>query len=154
MFTDFKGGSFQSIQLQSAHDSNEINALAHAEYRAIIALRKENFLIVYSQRSRTWQKLWLSSTVHVIPQSLIIRNDETVLVTDAFNTLWTGNLSSVKFYGQHRHRQSAIPLRQLGKLLGMSKSLSVTSNGHNDPNAHYLYYYIPRDGAIVRWDFR
>lgn len=121
--------------------------------RAFITLQNENFLIIYSQKAKTWRKLMFSSAVEIIPQLITIRNDETLLVTDAVNTLWTGNLTTITVFGKQRHL--GILIRPLGALLGISKSLSVPTNGLiGDLNNNYLYYYIPRDGAIVRWDLR
>lgn len=154
VFNEFKGGSFKSIHLQQTFASNDINEASDwMASRAFITLQNENFLIIYSQKAKNWRKLMLSSDIDIIPQSITIRNDETLLVSDAVNTLWTGNLTNIKIYGKHRHL--GIVLRPLGSLLGVSKSLSVTTNSlSSDPNNNYLYYYIPRDGAIVRWDFR
>lgn len=154
VFNEFKGGSFKSIHLQHKLDSNDIDAaIDWITCRAFITLQNENYLIAYSLKAKTWRKLMLSAAIEIIPQSIAIRNDETLLITDKGNTLWTGNLTQINVYGKHRHL--GIVLRLLGPLLGVSKSLSVPTNGvSGDPNNNYLYYYIPRDGAIVRWDFR
>lgn len=154
MFNEFKGGSFKSIHLQHKFDSNDISASSEwITCRAIITLQNENYLIIYSQKAKAWRKLMLASAVEIIPQSIAIRNDETLLVTDAVNTLWMANLTNIKVYGKHRHL--GIVLRPLGALLGVAKAPSVPTSGlSSDPNNNYLYYYIPRDGAIVRWDIR
>lgn len=154
VFNEFKGGSFKSIHLQHKFDSNDINAASEwITCRAIITMQNENYLIIYSQKAKAWRKLMLVSAVEIIPQSIAIRNDETLLVTDAVNTLWMANLTNIKVYGKHRHL--GIVLRPLGALLGVAKSPSVPTSGlSSDPNNNYLYYYIPRDGAIVRWDIR
>lgn len=95
----------------------------------------------------------LSAPIEIIPQSVTIRSDETLLIADDLNTLWTANLTTIKVYGRNRHL--GIELQPLGSLLGVSRSLSLPTNTvGNDPNNNYLYYYIPRDGAVVRWDFR
>lgn len=153
VFEEFKGGSFKSIHLQHIFDSNDIHAASEwITCRAFITLQNDNYLIIYSQRAKSWRKLLLSSAIEIIPKSITIRNDETLLITDTVNTLWRGNLTNVKIYGKQRHL--GIVLRPLGALLGVSRSLNVPTNGLSDPNNNYLYYYIPRDGAIVRWDFR
>lgn len=153
VFKDLKGGSFKSIHLQHIFDSNDINAASESiSCRAFITLQNDKYLIMYSQKAKSWRKLLLSSAVEIIPQSITIRNDETLLVTDAVNILWAGNLTNVKVNRKQRHL--GIVLHPLGALLGVSRSLSVPTNGLTDLNNNYLYYYIPRDGAIVRWDFR
>lgn len=119
---------------------------------AIICLKRANFLLLYSFRDRRYIKLAFNIVV-IIPQRILIHNEHELLIVDTASRLWVGDLTRLKPYKQRRNHKT-LTITQLGTLMGYTNTVAstATTNAHifND----YLYYFMPRDGAIVRWNFR
>lgn len=160
MFNDFKGNSFKSIHIQHKNNPNKQHSTNNSSdtinCRAFITLENGNFLILYSLKDKRWRKVNLLSSVKIIPQAITIRNDEDILITDITNHLWKGNIRRMKMYRKETKIQRIfIKLDQLGSLLGDSKSLVSSLDSFNGELYNdFLYYYMPRDGVVVRWDLR
>lgn len=157
VFSEFKGGSFASIQLRHKFDANDIHGHEGSfgdwiTCDAYISLHNEPFLILFSQRYKSWRRLHLISSILIKPNQIAIRGDNELLLTDTTNNLWTGNLNRIQL-NNRIERQLTINIMPVGALLGRSQSM-VSSSMQTEPFREYLYYYLPRDGAIVRWDFR
>lgn len=88
----------------------------------------------------------------VRPQGIAIRNNDQLLVLDKNNVLWSGNLFKVKFVRKLSPLALFMSISRLGALLG--KAQGLTTQTDESTENHYLYYYMPRDGAVVRWNFR
>lgn len=154
VFTEFKGNSFKSIHLQHKIDNNDIidgPFDGEISCNAFITVKNANFVIIYSQRDKVWHKLALRASGDIVPNQLTIRNNLELLISDASNNLWFGNLTRMRY--EKRRGYFSIELNPLGQLLGKSASLAVSA-ASDEPLNDFLYYYMPRDGAVVRWDFR
>lgn len=72
---------------------------------------------------------------------------------DTAKRLWVGDLHRLKPHKQ-RNACKVLTITQLGTLLGYTDSMAVSATANGGLLNDYLYYYLPRDGAIVRWNFR
>lgn len=145
VFNEFNGNSFKSIHLQHKFEGNE-----QTYCNAFITIKDVNYFIVYSQRDKIWQKILLQN--NVIPHQLTIRNNFELFISDKKNNLWNGNLSNINY--NLSGKNYFIELIYLGQLLGKSTSLIASTVNDEYGLNDYLYYFMPRDGAIVRWNFR
>lgn len=148
IFNEFEGSSLQSIQLQNTYvkgDSTDI---------AVINIKNANFLILYNLQEGQYYKLAFNIRV-IIPHQITIRNGDELLMVDVANRLWAGDLSRIKL-SKNCEKCRIVNVSLLGSLLGYSNALAVSSMYNTGTGVFndYLYYYLPRDGAIVRWNFR
>lgn len=165
VFNKLKNDSFKAIQLYAKKESEiDDNAItqrnANTMTHAIILLHQSNFLIQCSLLDHRPRKLTLIIPSKnrpynvLIPAEIAIKNDDELMISDHSNGLWMANLKNVR---RNMMRGSKIELfaevTYLGSLLGNAKTLSIPPPIDGDTN-QYLYYYLPRDGAVVRWNVR
>lgn len=149
IFTEYVGGTFHSIQLFSApSNTNPTETISYG----IICLRRANYLLLYSLQHRKYTKVAFNILV-VIPHQILTHHDNELLIMDTANRLWMGDLNRLKSHRQCK-KCKMLTITQLGSLLGHTDTLAVTSTLNAGLYNDYLYYYLPRDGAIVRWNFR
>jgi len=128
--------------------------------RIYITFYQKNYFIVYSYRENKYWKFFLKEfypcCVAKKPQNninlseLVIRRDGTMYFFDQTN----GDVFIADVYKldylllmNMANKSMVLPIKKLGFLLGIPKSI-VMDNKDN------LYYFLPRDGAVVRWDTR
>lgn len=165
MFSKVKSDSFKAIQLYTKEESEiDNNAIiqrnAFSMTYALILLHQSNFLIQCSLVEKRPRKLTLiiptKNWPHdvLIPAEITIKDNDELVVMDHSNGLWVANLKNVR---RNMLQSSKIELfaevKFMGSLLGSAKTLSIPPMIDGDSN-QYLYYYLPRDGAVVRWNFR
>lgn len=167
-----RNDSLKSIQLYTREmpndsaliDNNTIipkNTLAKTY--ALILLHKSNYLIRYSLLENLPRKLSFiikTSNSRSRPYDLLIaaeitlKNNHDLLIKDYSNRLWLANLNEMQRSLRDNDKIDLfVEVKYLGSLLGTATALTVPMVGDQN-NTHYLYYYLPRDGAIVRWNFR
>lgn len=134
--------------------NNEAESSDDISCRGLITLKNANFLILFSLKTKKWHKLHFDHTKLIQVQDVTIRNDEQLLVLDRDNILWSGNLWKLKFLRKFSSFNLFISVYKLGPLLGKALALTTNINPIGESFADYLYYYIPRDGAVVRWNFQ
>lgn len=166
VFNELRNDIFKSIQLY-AKDPNEaidngiikLNPLTKAD--AIILLHKSKYLIQYSMVENRPRKLSLIiMTKHLnrsydvlMPAEITLKSDNELLIKDYTNGLWLANLKQIQRSLREDEIDLFVVVRYLGSLLGASTALTIPIVG-DEESQHYLYYYLPRDGAVVRWNFR
>lgn len=150
-FTEYPGGAFHSIQIYTLPSPSKINFNNSAAY-AIISLKRANYLLFYSFCDRKFIKLAFNIVV-IIPHQILIHNEHELLIVDTANRLWIGELTRLKPY-KNRKNYKTLTITQLGTLLGYTNTLASTATSNTGIFNDYLYYFMPRDGAIVRWNFR
>lgn len=149
VFNKFKSDALKSIQLYSKEGKDY----------ALILLHRSKFLIQYSLRSVRPKKLSLIIPTRngaydvVIPAEITMKSDDELVIRDYSNGLWFANLNKIKHSIRNKDIELFVEVEYLGSLLGASKALTVQPILDDDTN-QYLYYYLPRDGAVVRWNFR
>lgn len=166
VFDELSSDSLKSIQLYSSEPNEAIdNAIVQlnpmAKTGAIILLNKSKYLIQYSLLENRPRKLSLIiRTKHfkrlydvIIPAEITLTNDNELLIKDYANGLWLADLKQIQRSLREEDIDLFIEVKYLGSLLGASNALTTPTVG-DEANQHYLYYYLPRDGAIVRWNFR
>lgn len=159
-----KNDSFKAIQLyakESDIDNNVVtqrNAISMTH--AIILLHQSNFLIQCSLLDHRPRKLTLIIPTKnwpydiLNPAEITIKNDDELIVSDHSNGLWVANLKNVRRNMMRGNKiELFVDVKFLGSLLGNAKTLSIPPPIDGDTN-QYLYYYLPRDGAVVRWNVR
>lgn len=167
VFKKLRYDSLKSIQLYTRELPNDaiidntiipMNSLAKTY--ALIVLHKSKYLIHYSLLENRLRKLSLIIKTNYVNRAydqlmaseITIKNDNELLIKDYTNGLWLANLNDMQ-----RNRRDGnkidlfVTVKYLGSLLGTATALTVPMVGDQD---HFLYYYLPRDGAIVRWNFR
>lgn len=166
VFNELRSDILKSIQLYS-RDSNEaidnglikLNPLAKAD--AIILLHKSKYLIQYSMAENRPRKLSLiimtknmnRSYDVLVPAEITLKSDGELLIKDYTNGLWLADLKQIQRSLREDEIELFVVVKYLGPLLGASTALTIPTVG-DEENQHYLYYYLPRDGAVVRWNFR
>lgn len=149
VFKKFTNDSLKSIQLY-AKDGIEY---------ALILLHQSSFLIQYSMLSIRPKKLSLIIPSEngaydvLIPAEIAIKGDDELVISDYSNCLWFANLKKIRHNIRNKDIELFVEVKYLGSLLGASKALTVPPVIDDETN-QYLYYYLPRDGAVVRWNFR
>lgn len=78
----------------------------------------------------------------VIPKDIVIL-ENALFASDDCGQLWTTKLDVLKRAKTSNYYEIRVEL--IADLLGTSTALSIDPNGA-------LYYYLPRDGAVVRWN--
>lgn len=81
----------------------------------------------------------------VISKDIALLANGRLFASDECGHLWTTKLNLSKREKTPRYLQ--IRVEFVADLLGTSTALT------SDPNGS-LYYYLPRDGAVVRWNSR
>lgn len=124
----------------------------------LILLHRSAFLIQYSLRQDRPRKLVLVISKKakgydvLIPAEITLKNDKELFISDHSNGLWLADLTKTKS-NPNKGEDSFVEVKYLGSLLGASTALTIPTMIDGD-SSHYLYYYLPRDGAVVRWNFR
>lgn len=94
------------------------------------------------------------SNIYLIPNEISLRNNDELLISNSINELWITNLSQIKqFFKKGKSQNLTLFPKKLGSLLGTPQTLSVPTNMDGNKFS-YLYYYLPRDGAVLRWSFK
>lgn len=128
---------------------------------ALILLHKSKYLIQYSLLENRPRKLSLINKRNYLNRSydqlmaaeITLKDDHELLIKDYTNRLWLANLDDMQRSLRDDDKIDLfIEVKYLGSLLGSATALTVPMVGDQD-NTHYLYYYLPRDGAVVRWNF-
>lgn len=132
--------------------------------RAIILLRDKQFLLIYSPLENSPLKLnFLASDSikkeFLVPNEIAMRSNEELLICDHFNKLWSADISQVQLSKSGSSQIGAfslvtVPAKYLGSLLGLPKALNIPSSIDFDSMNTFLYYYLPRDGVVLRWNYR
>lgn len=125
---------------------------------ALILLHRSKFLILYSLKNRSQKLRLMIQSKHrayegLIPAEIIIKNEKDLVVSDHSNGLWMANLNKIKPNQRSKDVELFVEVIYLGSLLGSSRAITIPPIFDVD-TTQYLYYYIPRDGAVVRWNFR
>ncbi|XP_037025083.1 major royal jelly protein 5 [Bradysia coprophila] len=133
--------AFTSIKIGP---SNGFDCAGRPNVQAFITLDSADYLIVYSLYESRWWKLQLITPDNIIvqPKDIAILKNE-LFVSDECGHLWTAKLdvlNRVKY--PHYY---AIRVQFIADLLGPSTQLAIDPNGA-------LYYYLPSDGALLRWN--
>lgn len=81
----------------------------------------------------------------VIPKDITLLETGQLFASDECGHLWTAKLDILKTDKAPRYYE--IKVEFIADLLGTSTTLTIDPNGS-------LYYYLPRDGAVVRWNSR
>lgn len=151
----------KSIQLyvkDGTETNNVIQRNANTKTYALILLHRSRFLIQYSVSVRP-KKLGLVIPLQngsydvLIPEEITMKTNDELIIKDYSNSLWLANLNNIKHSIQYKDIELFVEVKYLGSLLGISTALNVPPIIDGDTN-QYLYYYLPRDGAVVRWYFR
>lgn len=85
-----------------------------------------------------------SENMAVIPKDIALLENGLLFASDECGHLWRAKLD---LFTQTNYNYYAIRAEFIADLLGTSTALTVDPNGS-------LYYYLPRDGAVVRWNSR
>lgn len=175
-FDNLRQNALKSIQLvaidnsligQSDNTVNRSNSLTKTA--ALILPQDANHLLLYRIHSNRPQKLTLLYPVKshkskksiiyniLLPVEITMKSENELIVTDSYNGLWLAHIDEIENDVTDRISQSKINLyvvvRYLGSLLGTSQALTVTQPTGESMRHTYLYYHLPRDGAILRWNF-
>lgn len=153
-----------------SNDISEINALSLTNYDAIILLHDQKFLLLYSMHDSHPKKLSCiiakkpssgrKSNIYniLIPQEMSMKTNNEILISDRYNCLWLANLNQIQSENRKHVKENIdffVEVKYLGTLLGSAKSLAVPNSfDSTDATQKYLYYHLPRDGAILRWNFQ
>lgn len=138
-----------------------MNSLANT--CALIVLHKSKYIIQYSLLENRPRKLSLiiktnfhrtRSYDQLMASEITLKNDHELLIKDYTDAIWLGNLKDIQRSLRDDNKIDLfVEVKYVGSLLGAATALTVPIIGDLD-NTHYLYYYLPRDGAVVRWNFR
>lgn len=164
VFSQLQNGSLKSIQLYAAETTDasgnattEINPFVKT--CALILLHKSNFLVRYSMVENRLRKLSLiiktknRSPDVLVPAEITMKTGDEFLIKDHSNGLWLGNLNEIQQNTRVEGIDLFVDVKYLGSLLGASMTMTVPILA-DENSSRYLYYYLPRDGAVVRWDTR
>lgn len=127
---------------------------------ALILLHRSKFLIQYSMFSVRPKKLTLIIASRnggayevLMPAEITMKGDNELVISDYSNGLWIAQLDKIKHNIRNKDIELFVEVNYLGSLLGTAKALIVPPVIDDEIN-QYLYYYVPRDGAVLRWNFR
>lgn len=131
--------------------------------RGIISLYGKNYLLIYSLPEGRLRKLRLviknsnTSRTLLSPREVVMKDNNELLISDFFNSLWLANLNQLKSFSKKKRNNneydSTIEVKYVGSLLGSSRALAIPKIIDAEQE-NYLYYYLPRDGAILRWNLK
>lgn len=140
------------------------NLILVNDTRAIILLQNKPFLLIYSPLENGPKRLnFLTSDgikkEFIVPYEIAMIGNEELLICDHFHKLWSADISQVQLSSHVKGAFSVkqnitIPTKYLGSLLGLPKALTVPLCIDSDSINTYLYYYLPRDGVVLRWNYR
>lgn len=163
VFNKLRHDSLKSIVLYAGEkpDNMDHAVSPYAKTCALILLHKSKYLIYFSLLENRPRKLsFVIKTKHInssydvlVASEMTLNNNSELMIKDMSNGLWLANLNQMKRSLNQREIDLFVEVTYLGPLLGAATSLTVPTIGDSD-NTHFLYYYLPRDGAIVRWNFR
>lgn len=172
VFADLRHNSLKNIQLisNSRNDSNhntKNQSDSLAQTLAVILLNDADHLLLYTINSSSPRKLTLliptkstkstkSITYNVlIPVEITVKSKNELLITDQNNGLWSADVNEIDYDSRviHKKIDLYVKIKYLGSLLGASTAVTVTQNIGSYINSKYLYYHLPRDGVILRWNF-
>lgn len=165
--------SLKSIQLLSnGRDDSNNNTINRSDSVAkasvIILLNDANHLLlytIYSSRPRNLTLLFTTKSLNtkksitynvLVPVAITMKSKNELLITDRNNGLWLADLSEIHYNASriiHKKIDLHVMIKYLGSLLGASTAVAVTQNIGSDINSKYLYYHLPRDGVVLRWNF-
>lgn len=160
IFNEFKSGSLKSIHLyEIPEDKKGVNPIVTT--CALILLKNAKHLIHYSLLEHRPQKLHLivpskdGNYEALTAADIVMKSDAELMVTDQENGLWLANTYDITIHINEKDKRTdlSVDMKYLGSLLGNAVALAIPILPDTDVN-HYLYYYLPRDGAIVRWNQR
>lgn len=166
MFNDLRDVSFKAIHLQTFSNENKMNNLISIEdTRAIILLQNRRFLLIYSPLENGPIKLNLLKgdtfkNEFLIPDEIAMKSNEELLICDHFNQLWSADIGQIHLSKSSSNQLDAfsvvnVPTKYIGSLLGLPKALTINpSSMDSDSINTFLYYYLPRDGVVLRWNYR
>lgn len=138
--------------------SIQLYAKESIEY-ALILLHRSTFLIQYSMLSVRPKKLTLIIPSNggaydvLMPAEITMKGDNELVISDYSDGLWFAQLDKIKHNIRNKDIELFVEVSYLGSLLGTARALIVPPVIDDEIN-QYLYYYVPRDGAVVRWNFR
>lgn len=153
-----------------SNDISETIALSLANCDAIILLRDQKHVVLYSMQDIYPKKLSFviatkpssskKSNIYnvLIPIEMTMKANNEILISDRYNCLWLANLNQIQSLNRKHGKEDIdfyVEVKYLGTLLGPAKSLAVPNSFDSaDISQKYLYYHLPRDGAILRWNFQ
>ncbi|XP_031641194.1 uncharacterized protein LOC116352610 [Contarinia nasturtii] len=164
LFTDLKNDALKSIQLyikddMDANNNAIVKRSSTATTYALILIHQSKFLIQYSLSDNRPKKLFLIIPLQsgaydiLIAAEITIKNNDELVVKDYNNNLWIAKLNEIKYSSiQSKNIDLFVEVKFLGPLLGSANALAIPQMV--DDIDQYMYYYLPRDGAVVRWNFR
>lgn len=88
---------------------------------------------------------------------ITMKTADELLIMDCYSGLWSADLNEIQTAGDHLVHLKIdryVVVKYLGSLLGPSTALTVSQSIDSTNKDKYLYYHLPRDGAILRWNFR
>lgn len=110
-------------------------------------LNHGRYFSIYNLENKTWNKIkvttgpeWDLRNIYV--NELAFTLDNRIYLTDKSGNLYITNL---KKNNKIRNNGTELQATSLGSLLGRSKGLITDPFG-------ILYYILPKDGAVVRWE--
>ncbi|XP_059622715.1 uncharacterized protein LOC132265933 [Phlebotomus argentipes] len=112
--------------------------------RAYLTLKESNCFVVYSLEEKSFRTLCSKDTAR-FSESVILPTGQLYLYDSTRNSLHFGDMRRIRDEEFHRNDVIFWETMIIGSLLGSGRSLTVDS--HN-----FLYYIIPRDGVIVKWN--
>lgn len=113
-------------------------------------------LLIPAKSAKKSSKKALLYNILVAAEFTTKTKDE-LLIMDCHNGLWSAQLDDIRSAGgreAHPTIDLYIVAKYLGPLLGSSTALTVSQSTDAAANKDtYLYYHLPRDGAVLRWNF-
>lgn len=162
MFSSIKSDSLKSIELFTREEkdlkSNTVHPKMSSNF-ALILLHRSRFLFLFSLLENRPRKLILIIKLKdgtfeaLIANEITMKNENDLIISDHSNGLWMAQLNKIKQSKKSKDFDYFIEVKYLGPLLGTSRAITIPPKLDKDID-RYLYYYIPRDGAVVRWNFR
>ena len=82
----------------------------------------------------------------VVPSEITFNdNNGNMFVVDESNNLWQTQIDKVKVKNLRKSSYMQLHVKTVNKLLGTAKCLITDA-------LNVLYYYLPKDGVVVRWN--
>lgn len=115
----------------------EINVSLRTNYQQISLLNRNIYL--YKLHPRT------TDNMVVVPKDIALLETGQLFASDECGHLWKAKLDIFRHAKTPHYYE--IEVEFIADLLGTSTALTIDPNGS-------LYYYLPRDGAVLRWNSR